>query len=279
MSVRLIVNADDYGHTAGVSAGIRAAHLHGMVTSTTAMMNRPNAVQALPQAIQTCPSLGISLHLVITSGRPLLPPGKIASLVQPDGSFFSQAGFIQRLEQIDLDEVRAEWHAQVELFTRTAGRPPDHLDSHHHASYFNPGLFERMLLLAEECHCPIRKPFGADSASLADYMPFEMDAAAKNEIQNLIDRYAPRTTDQFTDRFYDESVSRSNLISILDEMAVDTNGKTVELMCHPAVVDDDLRAASSYNDNRARELALLQDPEILAHLMALGIKLISYAEL
>lgn len=279
MSVRLIVNADDYGHTAGVSAGIRAAHLHGIVTSTTAMMNRPNAVQALPLAIDTCPHLGIGLHLVITSGRPLLPTEKIASLVQPDGSFYSQAGFIARLEQIDLDEVRAEWHAQVELFTRTAGRLPDHLDSHHHASYFTPGLFECMLMLAEECRCPIRKPFGANSASLADYMPFAMNAAAKNEIQGLIDRYAPRTTDRFTDQFYDKGVSRSNLISMLDEMAVSTNDKTVELMCHPAVVDDELRTASSYNDNRARELALLQDPEIIAHLRFLGIELISYAQL
>ncbi len=102
-----------------------------------------------------------------------------------------------------------------------------------------------------------------------------MNTAAKNEIQNLIGRYAPRTTD----RFYDEGVSRSNLISVLDEMAADGDNKTVELMCHPAIVDDDLRAASSYNDNRARELALLQDREILAHLQALGIELISYGQI
>jgi hypothetical protein len=279
MSVRLIVNADDYGHTAGVSAGIRAAHLQGIVTSTSAMMNRPNAVQALPLAIQTCLHLGIGLHLVLTSGRPLLPPKKLNSLVQPDGTFFSQAGFIERLELIDLDEVQAEWHAQVELFTRTAGRLPDHLDSHHHTSYFTPGLFERMLLLAEKCRCPIRKPFGTDSASLADYLPFEMDGTIQKEMRKLLDLYAPRTTDRFTDRFYDEGVSRTNLISILDEMAADGIEKTVELMCHPAMVDDELRTASSYNDNRARELALLQDTEILLHLRTLGIELISYAQL
>ncbi|HWQ04106.1 MAG TPA: ChbG/HpnK family deacetylase [Longilinea sp.] len=279
MSARLIVNADDYGHTAGVSAGIRAAHLHGMVTSTSAMMNRPNAVQALPLAIQTCPQLGLGLHLVLTSGRPLLPAGKLASLVQPDGRFFSQDGFIARLEQIDLNEVQAEWHAQVELFTRTTGRLPDHLDSHHHASYFTPGLFECMLLLAEECHCPIRKPFGVDSASMADYLPFEMDGAAQNEIHSLIDRYTPITTDRFTDRFYDQGVSRSNLLAILAEIAVEANHKTVELMCHPAVVDEELRAVSSYNDNRAHELALLQDPEVLSHLQTLGIKLIHYGQI
>ena len=35
MTRRLIVNADDFGLTPGVSAGILSAHRHGIVTSTT----------------------------------------------------------------------------------------------------------------------------------------------------------------------------------------------------------------------------------------------------
>lgn len=35
----LIVNADDFGLSPGVNYGIIAAHRHGLVTSTTAMMN------------------------------------------------------------------------------------------------------------------------------------------------------------------------------------------------------------------------------------------------
>jgi predicted glycoside hydrolase/deacetylase ChbG (UPF0249 family) len=38
MSRQLIVNADDYGRTAGVVEGILQAHQQGIVTSTTAMM-------------------------------------------------------------------------------------------------------------------------------------------------------------------------------------------------------------------------------------------------
>ena len=34
---RLIVNADDWGLTRGVSEGILAAHRHGIVTSTTVL--------------------------------------------------------------------------------------------------------------------------------------------------------------------------------------------------------------------------------------------------
>ena len=36
----LIVNADDFGLSPGVSAGILGAHRHGIVTSTTALVNR-----------------------------------------------------------------------------------------------------------------------------------------------------------------------------------------------------------------------------------------------
>ena len=38
MTRRLIVNADDFGLTRGVSAGILAAHRHGIVTSTTVLV-------------------------------------------------------------------------------------------------------------------------------------------------------------------------------------------------------------------------------------------------
>ena len=39
MTRRLIVNADDFGLTRGVSEGILAAHRHGIVTSTTVLVN------------------------------------------------------------------------------------------------------------------------------------------------------------------------------------------------------------------------------------------------
>ena len=70
---RLIVNADDYGRTRGVSAGIREAHLHGIVTSTTAMMNFPGVQADLARACDDCPQLGLGVHLVLTAGRPLRP--------------------------------------------------------------------------------------------------------------------------------------------------------------------------------------------------------------
>ena len=40
MSKQLIVNADDYGKTAGVTRGIIQAHREGIVTSTTVMVTQ-----------------------------------------------------------------------------------------------------------------------------------------------------------------------------------------------------------------------------------------------
>ena len=46
--IRLIVNSDDYGRTAEVSSGVRTAHLKGIVTSTTCMMNMPSGGGGYP---------------------------------------------------------------------------------------------------------------------------------------------------------------------------------------------------------------------------------------
>ena len=66
MSKRLIVNADDYGRTAGVVEGILRAHQRGIVTSTTAMMNMPGIEDALRRA-QSYPELGLGVHLVFSN--------------------------------------------------------------------------------------------------------------------------------------------------------------------------------------------------------------------
>ena len=54
---------------------------------------------------------------------------------------------------------------------------------------------------------------------------------------------------------------------------------TTELMCHPAVVDDELRGSSSYAEPRAQELAVLTDTEARQTLQALGVSLVSYEAL
>src|SRR5262245_54200868 len=82
MSRYLIVNADDFGLTDGVSAGILAAHRNGIVTSTTAIVNGQIAAHQVRAAVDA--GIGIGLHVNLTLGRPLTPA---ASLVDDSGRF------------------------------------------------------------------------------------------------------------------------------------------------------------------------------------------------
>jgi predicted glycoside hydrolase/deacetylase ChbG (UPF0249 family) len=66
---RLIVNADDFGLTPGVSAGILSAHRHGIVSSTTLLATA--AIDAEQLAELRDSSLGVGIHVNLTLGRPL----------------------------------------------------------------------------------------------------------------------------------------------------------------------------------------------------------------
>src|SRR5512134_3413038 len=151
---RLIINSDDYGRTPEISRGIREAHLNGVVTSTTCMMNIPTTAEDVAIAVQETPKLGLGVHLVLTMGKPLLPRVAVPSIVDGDGNHFKYTPFIENLPRLNMTEVKAEWRAQIERFIQAAGRKPTHLDSHHHSSYFTPELFRGMLELAREYNCP-----------------------------------------------------------------------------------------------------------------------------
>ena len=69
----LIVNADDYAMSLGVSRGILEAHARGVVTSTTALVNTPDAAADLAAARAGAPALGLGLHINLSFGRPVLP--------------------------------------------------------------------------------------------------------------------------------------------------------------------------------------------------------------
>jgi hypothetical protein len=279
MTKRLIVNADDYGHSSGVSEGIRQGHLNGIVTSTSAMMNRPLTPAELTVAARVCPNLGIGVHLVITAGKPVLGAERLSTLVDSQGNFHKLPAFVDRLNQIDLEQVWVEWNAQVEMFIRIFGRNPDHLDSHHHSSYFTPALLERMVRLAEQLHCGIRKPFGEDPADAARYLPQALVDTAIQNFAAFTARPFPPTTDAFISEFFEEGAALEHMLIILETIAADPVHETFELMCHPAKMDHELNGISHYTDKRITELAVLTDTKVHEKLAALGIQLIRYSDL
>jgi predicted glycoside hydrolase/deacetylase ChbG (UPF0249 family) len=99
----LIVNADDFGLSGGVNAGIVEAHSTGIVTSTSLMVDGPGAEQAAELAREH-PRLSVGLHFADRDGVDLDDP----------------------------DQARAEFARQLERFRALLGSDPAHIDSHHH---------------------------------------------------------------------------------------------------------------------------------------------------
>lgn len=276
MTVRLIVNADDYGRTAEISRGIREAHTHGVVTSTTCMMNFPTTDADIATALAETPRLGLGVHLVLTSGRPLTPPAQIPSITNAEGGFLSLDKFTANLGQVDAAQAKAEWRAQIEKFVRVAGRKPTHLDSHHHSSYFSEGLFRAMLELAAEYGCAIRLATTLSPEGRMDGLPPESAAAATHYAPRLLSEFQPRTTDAFFASFYDTLATAEEFTRII--AALPASG-IFEVMCHPGYADAALIAGSVYARQRETELDILTGEAVKAAIQARGIQLVSFAAL
>ena len=274
MPKRLIINSDDYGRTPEVSRGIRESHLRGVVTSTTCMMNIPTTAADIAIAMRETPKLGLGVHLVLTADSPLLKREAVKSITDEKGNFLKLPVLIERINSIDVNEVQAEWRAQIEAFLKAADKKPTHLDSHHHTSYFSPALFRAMLELAKEFDCGIRLPNVYGSDDMAG-LPTELIGPIKEYAPRLLNEFNPRRPDAFFASFYDDLATRDELKRIFDEMG---NG-TYEIMCHPGYTDPILLNASSYAKQRETELEVLTDPAILQEIQKNGIQLISFADI
>lgn len=273
MGARLIVNSDDYGRSSNISHGIRQAHLQGVVTSTTCMMNFANVVDDLALALQETPDLGLGVHLVLTAGRPLLPAAQLPTLTTPAGAFHKLDQLTARLAEINPAEAKAEWRAQVERFVQVTGRTPTHLDSHHHSSYFSAGLFRAMLELAQEYGCAIRRVMAEGDEPMAG-LPPEVRGQARDYVPNLLAEFNPPGPDAFYITFYNELASREELLRILDSLPQEG---IFEMMCHPGYSDADLEASTSYARQREQELAVLTDKTVRQAIAARGVGLVTFA--
>jgi chitin disaccharide deacetylase len=244
---RLIVNADDWGMTRGVSEGILAAHRHGIVTSTTVLATADLDRNLVARVIDS--GLGLGLHVNLTLGTPLT---RGASLVDGRGKFVRDAR--HAAARARAADVRAEVHAQVAKFDKTFRRPPTHLDTHHHVGLHSP-VREVVLEIARALRVPVRS----------------QDDAAR-----LRARSAGLRT---PDHFFGESGpgaywSPATTLGVLRALPEGVS----EFMTHPGWFDADL-AYSRYGRQRETEMVGLGTAAVRAAVAALGITLCTFADI
>ncbi|KQL46757.1 hypothetical protein AN963_17775 [Brevibacillus choshinensis] len=247
--MKLIVNADDFGYSKGVNLGIVEAHVEGIVTSATMMMNMPGVEHAFRLAAST-PTLGVGVHLVLTCGSPL--ESNVPSLTDENGSFRRGQA---HLAEASAEEVEREFTAQLERFFRT-GRKPTHIDSHHHV-HARETILPIVLRLADRFGLPVRYPWA-----------FEQTERSLTPQVN--------TTEGFSHHFYGEDLTVDGLIGIIDGLS---GHATAEMMTHPAYIDEELLRGSSYAIPRTKELQILTAPEVKKYIKLKKVQLVTFNEI
>lgn len=129
---RLIVNADDFGASAGVNRGVVEAFDRGIVTSASVMVTMPAAARAVDLA-RSRPGLSLGIHVDLT-GEGTPPPADLDDL----------AGCAREIQR------------QLRLFDEVVGRPPSHIDAHHNV-FRLPHLEPVFVAAADAMGVPLRE--------------------------------------------------------------------------------------------------------------------------
>ncbi len=287
---RLIVNADDFGFTAGINRAIVEAHTRGIVTSSTLMVKGPAFEDAVRLA-KTVPRLSVGCHVVLIDGEPVVDPGKLPSLTSPKtaGRFrdglrsFATRALTGRLNR---DEIKLEVNAQIHQL-QSAGVQVSHVDTHKHTHLF-PGVLRPLLEAARECGIrAVRNPFGPGrplrSAELLTRPSLWSRYAEVRILRTLAGQF--RDAVKATGFATPDGTLGIVVTGALDEKlfraiaAIIPEG-TWEFVCHPGYNDDDLKSAGTrLRESREIELRVLTMPEVRELLSRQEIELISYRDL
>ncbi|MCK6264405.1 carbohydrate deacetylase [Vibrio sp. ZSDE26] len=231
--MKLIMNADDFGLTQGVNNAIASCFKAGIVKSTTIMMNQEaidHAARLYHQGL--IPEVG--LHFTVTTGKPILSPKLVPSLVDENGNFHDKSVLIHKTDICEHEvyqELAAQYQSAID-----AGFNINHIDSHHFGGVY-PALKSAFVRFANEIKLPVRR---IDNI------------VAGQQGLNVV------TPDIFDMRFFDSGATAESLKQYLLEHKQNYPSGVVEFMCHPSVEHDQaLPSLSGYTDLRARELEIL----------------------
>ena len=238
--MKLIVNADDFGYSNGVNYGIIDAHKCGALYSTTLMVTMPGVPHAVSLMDQN-PNLAVGLHINTAFGKPITG-GK--TLVGKNGVFIKPNAIPER-HAYNYGEVEAEVYAQYECFVKLTGKDPSHIDSHLDTHEKITQVRNACCLLAKEKRIPLRNVDMEHSKHVTFIQ--HRSFGANPGLEYFLEHFNEIQKEEF-----------------------------VEIMAHPAYIDNYLLQNSSYNLQRTLELEFLLSERFLTTLKQNGVTVTSY---
>ncbi len=277
MSKPIILCADDYAMTPGVSRGILALVEADRLSAAGCMTNRPHWAEWGPRLLAHRGRAGIGLHLNLTLGEPLGPMPKVApSGVLPALADIARAGLSGAAA---FAEIRAEIGRQVDRFAEVAGSPPDFIDGHQHVHVL-PGVRRALFGVLQERgltgeHLWLRDPREA----LPTIQARRVAAGKAAVVAGLSAGFGAQArrrgfaTNRGFAGFSPFDPSRDYGADFATYL--ERPGPAHLVMCHPGEVDDELRGLDPVVETRERELAFLASGAFPALLAARGMRLAS----
>ncbi len=276
----LIVNADDFGLSPEVNAGIIRAHRDGILKSASLMVAE-DAADAAAALARDNPALDVGLHAVVCKGRPILDRSRLGAALTRSGNFIDNpvvAGmryfFDRSLRAAMTDEMRA----QIERHLKLVGYL-NHIDGHLNF-HVHPLFADILIELAVEYRVPcLRLPRERVMTTLR----LRRDHAARKLVESVIFRALSRRTRRLmsarglisTDWLFglhqSGHLSEAYILSVLERLRT---GST-ELYFHPAA---DLGGAPPSLEAQL-EVAILTSARVRDAIARHGIKLITFADL
>jgi hopanoid biosynthesis associated protein HpnK len=287
---RLIINADDFGLTAGVNRAIVEAHEHGVVTSATLMANG-QAFDEATRLAQSRPRLGVGCHIVLVDGAPLLGEAGVGTLLDQrsnsgDPHFregIARFGALALLGRLDEGEIEAEATAQIRKL-QAAGITVTHLDAHKHTHLF-PRVLRPLLRAAASCGVrAIRNPFeriqgsqlAASPGLWRRWIEVGILRGLARQFREAVEQAGIATPDGTLAIVATGSLNE-RLLRLMVENLPDG---TWELVCHPGYNDTDLQGVRTrLRESREQELRILTSSSTRDLLAANGVEIVSFREL
>ena len=277
---RLIVTADDFGRDITINEAVEAAHRDGILAGASLMVGAPEAADAVERA-RRLPGLRVGLHLVLTDGRPVLPPAELGRLVGSGGRFDDnqlRAGLRYFFTPGVRSQLAAEIRAQFEAF-RATGLALDHVNAHQHM-HLHPTVARlvvaigrsygmRAVRLPDEPAVVLRRAFPGEPHRGPAYRP------VVSALRHRLQRAGLASNDHVFGIAWTGGMVERRLLGLLPHLPPGVS----EIYLHPATRSPAALAAAMPGYRHTEELAALVSPRVRQHIAELGIALIGYGDL
>ncbi len=277
----LIINADDFGLSAGANRAIITAWREGILTSASLMVNGAAFDEAVALAREN-PGLQVGLHLTLVQGKATAPRDDFPSITDREGNFSNDpilAGmryfFLKSLRR----QLRPEIEGQIVKF-RGTGLPLSHIDGHLNI-HMHPVVFDILLQLMPkygiETFRLSRERFGVDvslarrriAGKAADAFIFGRLAA---RCRPELDRRGIGYSTEVKGLLNSGRMTEEYLLAALDQLRDGVTEIYFHPGCHP---DEELRKWMP-DYRHEEELVALTSQRVKEKLQALGIGLRNY---